>query len=131
MTFSKGESGNPKGRPPGISDKRTRWRALLEPHAEALMGKAVELALAGDTTALRLCLEWLCPPIRSHDEPVAFPLPEQGTLTATGQAILTATAHGTLSPQQARQLLGALAGQARIAETDELIRRIEALEQPT
>jgi hypothetical protein len=40
--------------------------ALLDGEAEALTRKAVELALAGDTVALRLCLERLLPPRRSR-----------------------------------------------------------------
>jgi hypothetical protein len=38
-----------------------------------LTRKAVEMALAGDTTALRLCLERMTPPQR--DAPVQFTLP--------------------------------------------------------
>ena len=38
-----------------------KLRKLLEPHASDLVTKAVELALAGDTMALRLCLERLLP----------------------------------------------------------------------
>ena len=38
--------------------------ALLDGEAEALTRKAVDLALEGDTTALRLCLERIAPPQR-------------------------------------------------------------------
>ena len=61
MAFEKGQSGNPAGRPPGLPDKRTRLRTLLDPHKESLVDKAVELALGGDTAALRLCIERLIP----------------------------------------------------------------------
>ena len=50
---------------------------LLEGQAEALTQRAVELALAGDTAALRLCLERLAPPRK--DAPVSFPLPPMST----------------------------------------------------
>jgi hypothetical protein len=46
---------------------------LLEGEAEALTRKAIELALAGDTTALRLCLERIVPQRRSRA--VVFDLP--------------------------------------------------------
>jgi hypothetical protein len=46
---------------------------LLDGEAEALTRKAVELALEGDTVALRLCLERLLPPGRSRR--VTFDLP--------------------------------------------------------
>src|SRR3954462_15113406 len=53
--------GNP-GRPAGARNRATLAPlALLEGEAEALTRRCVELALAGDTTALRLCLERLLP----------------------------------------------------------------------
>src|SRR4051795_3579038 len=53
--------GNP-GRPLGARNRATlAAMALLEGEAEALTRRCVELALAGDTTAMRLCLERLCP----------------------------------------------------------------------
>jgi hypothetical protein len=65
VPFTKGQSGNPAGKPKGAKDKRTELRALLRPHAEDLVAKAVELAKAGDTTALRICIDRLIPPIRA------------------------------------------------------------------
>ena len=41
--------------------------------AETITRTAIELAKTGDTTALRLCLERICPPRR--DRPVAFTMP--------------------------------------------------------
>jgi len=61
MPYQKGHSGNPAGRPPGLPDKRTVLRELLAPHAEALVAKVVALALAGDTAALRICIDRLIP----------------------------------------------------------------------
>jgi hypothetical protein len=56
--FKPGQSGNPLGRPKGVRNRATvAAEALLEGEAEALTRKAIELALAGDPTALRLCLE--------------------------------------------------------------------------
>lgn len=65
MGFEKGQSGNPSGRPKGAKDKRTELRELLQPHAPALVEKAVQLALMGDTTALKMCLDRIIPAMRS------------------------------------------------------------------
>ncbi|MHC4197293.1 MAG: DUF5681 domain-containing protein [Planctomycetota bacterium] len=63
--FPKGVSGNPKGRPKGTRNRATIMaEALLEGQAEALVQKGVSMALKGNTTALRLCLERLIPPRR-------------------------------------------------------------------
>src|ERR1700751_5428740 len=65
--FSKGESGNPAGRPPGARNKATEAaERLLEGEAEALTRKVVELALEGDSTALRLCFDRIIPPRRGR-----------------------------------------------------------------
>jgi hypothetical protein len=60
--FAKGRSGNPAGRRLGSRNKTTMAaQALLAGEAEALTRKAVEAALAGDPTAMRLCLERILP----------------------------------------------------------------------
>ena len=128
MTFRKGESGNPQGRPKGLPDRRTKLRGLLEPHAQELVAKAVELAKAGDTTALRLCLECLIPPIKAKDEHVAV-AGLTGTLSQQGDAVLASMRKGRVTPDEAATVLQALAAQARITEFDDLEGRIRQLEE--
>src|SRR5829696_2810004 len=68
------ERGNP-GRPKGARHKATlAAEALLDGEAEGLTRKAVELALSGDTVALRMCLERVVP--ARKDRPVSFSLPD-------------------------------------------------------
>jgi hypothetical protein len=68
--FEKGRSGNPAGRRIGCRNKTTiAAAALLAGEAEALTRKAVELALVGDPTAMRLCIERILPPLpRTYGE---------------------------------------------------------------
>jgi hypothetical protein len=73
MTFKVGQSGNPKGRVKGSVNKRTQLARLLEPHAEELVAKMIQLALGGDVTALRLCIERLIPKVLN--EPTGIELP--------------------------------------------------------
>ena len=127
MTWEKGESGNPAGRPLGIRDKRSAMRDLLVPHAEQLVSKAVELALAGDPTALRICIDRLIPPAKAKGDPVVLPAPSN-SLAENGRNVIRALAHGTLSPEEAAEILRALAAQARILEIDEIEKRVAALE---
>src|SRR5712692_975854 len=76
--FVKGVSGNPAGRPAGILNQATRTAAvLLTGEAGALTRKAIELALAGDIAALRLCIDRIIAPQR--EQPVAFAMPPIGT----------------------------------------------------
>jgi len=126
--FKPGISGNPKGRPKGARDKRTELRSLLEPHAKDLVEKVVELAKGGDTTAIRLCLERLIPPIRAQDQSIILD-DMNGGLTAQGKKIILAMGNGELSPSDASTMLQALASQARLSEVDELERRVSKLEK--
>lgn len=126
--FEKGKSGNPKGRPKGVQDRRVALRGLLEPHAKDLVQKAVELAKEGDTAAMRLCLERLIPPIKAKSEPTILE-GLGGSLTSQGQAIIAAMGKGEISPDQTASMLQALAAQARISEIDELEKRISRLEE--
>ena len=125
-----GQSGNPKGKPKGARHKATLAALeLLDGEAEALSRKAVELALAGDTTALRLCLERIAPPRK--DAPVAFELPEMHTASdalAAINAIVQAVANGELTPGEASGLAGLVEAFRKTAEFEDLEKRIAALE---
>jgi hypothetical protein len=87
----------------------------------------VELALNGDTTALRLCFDRLIPPAKAKDDAICLPL-TTGTLAEKGQAVLTALGDGEMPPEVATAILQAIASQARIIEVNDLERRIAALE---
>ena len=124
--FKKGQSGNPTGRPKGTGTA-AKMRALLEPHAPMLVEKAVQLALDGDTAALRICVDRLIPAMKPRDEPIMLEGLE-GSLTEQGQTVITGMSKGCITSGDASDILRALASQARIKEVDELEQRIEVLE---
>src|SRR5271166_907949 len=65
--FKRGQSGNPSGKPKGSRNRTTlAIEALLEGEAEALTRVCIERAKAGDSTALRLAMERICPPLRER-----------------------------------------------------------------
>jgi hypothetical protein len=56
--FPAGRSDNPSGRQPGCRNRASlAAEALLDGEADLLTRRAVELAIEGDPTALKLCLE--------------------------------------------------------------------------
>ncbi|MEM7472923.1 MAG: DUF5681 domain-containing protein [Pseudomonadota bacterium] len=126
-TFAKGNPGRPKG----TRLKVTRAvEELLEGQAEALSQKAVELALGGDTTALRLCIERIAP-VRK-DSPVEFDLPEmtcaeEAALAAS--AVLKAVSQADLTPLEGASLMGLIEQYRRTLETTQIEKRLQALEQ--
>ena len=128
--FRPGRSGNPKGRPRGSRSKATlAAEALLEGEAEALTRKAVELALAGDLTALRLCLERLVPPRR--DRPVTVELPRIETaadVVAASSALIGAVASGAITPSEAVHVARLMDVHVQAIQTHELEQRLVRLE---
>lgn len=126
-TFCKG---NP-GKKAGTRHRATQAAlALIEGEGEALTRKAIEMALAGDTVALRLCLERLAPPRK--DAPVRFDLPQmQGAENAAAAmgAILGSVASGELTPSEATGIAGLVEAYRKALETTELESRIKVLEE--
>ena len=126
--WKKGQSGNPKGRAKG-SGKIAQLRAMLEPHAEELVQKARDMAMEGDSTALRLCLERLVPAIKIKDEPVSVDgLKGNASLVEQGQSVIDALSTGEISPGEATSVMQSIASQARIIEVDDLEKRVTKLE---
>ncbi len=130
-SFTKGRSGNPKGKPRGAKHRATvAAQTLLDGEAEALTRKAIELANGGDMTALRLCLERILPPRK--DRPITFKLPAVETVTDIGTAaaaVLKAVAGGEITPSEGQAVSTILEGRRKALELIEIEQRLSALEQ--
>ena len=117
--FVEGRSGNPRGRRYGSRNKKTLAAAvLLEGEAEALTRKAVERTLAGDPTALRLCIERVLPPCR--ERPVKFTLPpieNAADIAAAMNAVTAALARGIITPGEAERIANVVDTFARAIAT--------------
>lgn len=129
--FRKGQSGNPAGKPKGARHKTTlAVQALLDGEAEALTRKAVELALAGDITALRLCLERIAP--ARKDSPVSIELPPMASTldaTETMSAVLAAVANGDITPSEGSEISKLVDCYIRTIEAHDFDKRLKEIEQ--
>ena len=129
--FEKGRSGNPRGRPLGSRNSATlAAEALLEGEAEKLTRKCIELAMDGDTVALRLCLERIYP--ARKDRPVTFPLPpitSPRDAADIAAAIAEAVAAGHLTPSEAAEFGKVIEIYVRAYQVAELDDRTARLEQ--
>jgi uncharacterized protein DUF5681 len=130
--FQKGVSGNPAGRPHGSRHSATMAaEALLDGEAESLTRKAIEMALGGDTIALRLCLERIYPPRK--DRPVSFRL---RSITSARDAadtmsdIMNAVSSGQITPSDAGELSKVIGGCVKAFEAAELSERLERAISP-
>ena len=124
------KKGNP-GRPVGSRNKATiAAKMLLDGETEALTRKAIELAMAGDTVALRLCLERIIPARR--DRPIKFRIPEQATGNDVADAmhnVLSEVAAGHMTPSEGQSVAAVVEGWRRAKEFGELEDRLTVLER--
>ena len=125
--FKPGASGNSKGRPKGHGTAG-KFRKQLETHADALIAKTVELALEGDTTALRICMDKILPSLKATAAPVQFTVNTNNNLTELGEGIIQAVGQGDLPPDYGVQMLNGLGVLANIRKSDELSQRVKELE---
>jgi len=129
--FQKGQSGNPAGKPRGCRSKAALLaEALFDGEAEKIVRKAIELALGGDVTALRIVLDRIVPPRR--DRPVSFGLPpmlEAADAAKAMAAIADAVAVGDLTPAEAGELTKLVDTYVRAIEATDLEVRVRALEE--
>ena len=103
---------------------------LLDGQVKQQTQKAVAAALGGDMTAMRLCLERICPPRK--DQPVLIDLPEMTTSKGASRVmagILEAVADGDITPDEARGVSSIVEVYRKTLETSELEARLSALEQ--
>ena len=131
MQYEIGQSGNPNGRPKGARNKTTlAAEALLDGEAEAITRKCIELAKAGDITAIRLCLERIIPARR--DRAAAFAMPKMQSASdavrASTAVIIEAVADGELTPAEASEMSSVIDSFTRTLEAIDFEERISKLE---
>lgn len=122
-------AGNPGRRHGSRNAASLAVEALLEGETEALTRKAVELALAGDTAALKLCLDRIAPPRK--DRAVSFDLPDVALASdhpGALRALLKAVATGDLTPLEGQGLATMIDAHRRAVELVEVEDRLAKLE---
>ena len=129
--FAPGQSGNPSGRPRGSRNRSTQaLQAILDGESEALTRRAIEMALDGDTVAMRMCLDRLMP--LRKDRPITFTLPEIDTatdLTKATRALMQGVADGEITPSEAAELSKLVDAHVRAIEAQDFAARLAVLEQ--
>lgn len=119
-----------RGRPQGSRNKATiALQKMLDDRGESITQKCALMAMKGDPTAMRLCMERLIPPRK--DQPVKFKLPLVRTAAEVAEAVsvvLKAVSRGQLTPAEGQMIAAILEGRRRVIETEEHEARIRALE---
>lgn len=125
--FTKGNSGRRRG----VKNRQTQaCEVLLDGEAEALTRKAVELALAGDTVALKLCMDRIFPAPKGRRIQLSMPTLIQASdaARAIGE-VVEGVAQGNLTLPEANELSRLLDDWRTALETADLEERIAALER--
>ena len=123
------QPGNP-GRPIGAKNKTTRLlEQLMADEAPNLIRKVIDRAKGGNTKCLALCVDRLLP--RRNGRPVDFSLPAINNthdVVAAMAAITTGVNDGSLTAEEAGQLVNFVTAYVKILETHDHAARLEALE---
>lgn len=134
MPFEPGQSGNPNGRTKGTGSRQQLFNALVEPHREALFKKAIDLALDGNESMLRLLLDRMLP-AKPKDEPIQIDMPDTTNFNNTqmisllGLQALRAVISGNITPEDAGKLTGLVTAHYRIFEPVEIMNRLNVIEE--
>jgi hypothetical protein len=123
--FKPGVSGNPAGRPKGQHPAHKLRNAIVESMPQ-IIENLVNLAKNGDVAATKVLLDRVCPTLKPQAMPISLPV--NGSLAEQGGEIIKATMSGQIPPDIGSQLITALAHQAKIVEIDDVLKRLDALE---
>ena len=126
--FEKGNRSG-QGRPLGSRNKRTIFMEAMENHGEAIIKQCQLLALKGNPSALRLCMERLSPVSRPWSNRFAMPAVKTATdLGPAWESVVKQVALGNLSPEEGQVITNMLESRRRVIETEVLEARLRALE---
>lgn len=127
--FKPGQSGNPRGRPPGRPDRRLLATEQMLDEMRNIVAVLVGKALEGDTNAASIVLAKTLPSIKAQAEKVQFEFDATAPISEQVAQVLDAVAAGAVAPDVGRLIIDSIArlGDAKMQETLEA--RIEALEE--
>lgn len=124
-----GQSGNPKGRPPGSRNKKNVIAEEFAKDGSAVARVVVDAALAGDMQAANMVLSRISPALRSQAERVVFDFDATAPAVQQVEQVLAAIADGKVAPDVGRQIIEAIGSLSAVRAVEILEQRIAALEE--
>ena len=125
MAFKKGVTGNAKGRPSGKTPAILLRKSIADDMPE-IVATLISLAKDGDVAAAKILMDRVCPSLKPEALPINLVFQE--SLALQGNEIIKAPVDGQIAPDIGSALISALAAQAKIVEADDVLRRLELLE---
>jgi hypothetical protein len=119
------------GRPRGSRNRATiAVESLMEDQAEALGGKMIDLAMSGNTTALKFCLERVTPRMKSRRLNIELSaIQTPADVSAAMSRVIEAAACGDIDVEQARSMTSLLDMKRKCLEAVELEERMVLIEK--
>lgn len=121
-------SPNPRGRPPGITDKKAKLTQRMLADADGIVSVLIAQALEGDTGAASLILSRVLPALRHQTEKVAFPFDAAAPVARQIEQVLEAMAAGAVAPDVGRLIIDSIGTLSNARAVEELEARIITLE---
>ncbi len=119
-----------KGRPSGSRNKAQPGQDLLEEYGPHITRKCITLAMQGDRTALRLCMERTNPARRGACIQMSLPrIKTAADIDKAAEKVTQAISRGQLPPTEGATMMTILEGRSRVMEKVQLESRVEKMEQ--
>lgn len=122
------KAGVGNGRPKGSKNK---LRQKLLDNVDGILDVMVAQAMAGDAQAAALVVNRCLPTLRPQSELVTFVLDVDQSISKQVEQVLLATSRGEVAADVAKKIVETITSLANIRATEELAKRIEALEART
>ena len=122
-------SPNPKGRPPGIKERKAKVMETLLDNVNGILDKMVAQALAGDAAAAALVVNRVVPVLRPQSEKVAFTLDADQPVSKQVEQVLVAISKGEVAPDVGKKIVEVVQSLSNVRVIEDLERRIATLEE--
>jgi len=119
--FQKGVSGNPSGRPKGITNFNAIAKADLAKHKTTLLNKSIEMAMNGSESMMKLLLDRLLP-IRPKDDPIQIDMSAGSDTGMQSQEILQRIYDGDITPLQGLSALQSVLSHDTVKNNSDAVR---------
>ena len=123
-----GVSGNPAGKPRGITDKRSKLMKRMLDDANDIYDGLLEKAKAGDPTAAGLIFARILPTLRSQSQTVQFEFDPSLPIGRQIEAVLAAVAAGEVPADLGQTIIASIGTLSSVRKDEELEQRIIQLE---
>jgi hypothetical protein len=119
-----------RGRPKGSRNKAKSGPTLMDEYAPHLVRKCIALAMQGNESAMRMCMERISPARRGAIVTMNLPpIKTAGDVDKAAENVTQAIRRGNLTPAEGGIMMNILESRSRVIERVQLESRLEKLEE--